>query len=529
MVYYRYYLYINVCYMESEGQGFKEMLDNEVPHGEHEEKPNKKYKTLETKNETINISSEGNILEFTPDEQVLYTSLKGKEMTTIVLGKSKDSSNPGLILKDTNSSKVFAVNAESVAKRVRKLNTDNHSGPLENAMEDPTEKSEEEKIHEQSPIQETPKAKKNGREKINSLPLELKLDKEILALIAEWKEDQGKKTKLLTAGLETAQFLHWILQEKEGVVSKKNYEKIYKLYDNETDPEIKSQAQEAYIEEQEQKEREGEKVIEKPPTEKIVKIRKDGREKINFLPLEVSLNKELKPFITEWKQKQEKKTLLFSKTEASELLDWILKEKATDISVKEYNKLQETYLDLTTDIRSEAKEKDIESQKKEQQQKDEEGINMAREKIHQVVMNENTDLNEIQKQLELHRQEIQKNFGISFDEFNTPATPADDEKIEKLLALSEKETETKKTFWGKIKNIFSSNEDTRKAQNFKKDLDDYLRITKELPDKVQIKTTGGTIGRSMIRERGLVGTSNGSIETARHTPLKRGRPPKTKV
>lgn len=38
----------------------------------------------------------------------------------------------------------------------------------------------------------------------------------------------------------------------------------------------------------------------------------------------------------------------------------------------------------------------------------------------------------------------------------------------------------------------------------------------------------------MIRERGLIGTSNGSVETARHTPLKRavpkrGRPRKTKA
>lgn len=312
------------------------------------------------------------------------------------------------------------------------------------------------------------RAKKNGREKINSLPLDLKLDKEVSALITEWKKEQGKNTKLLTGGLETAQFLHWILQEKEGAMSKKNYEKIYKLYDDETDPEIKSQAQESYIEEQEEKERKGEKIIEEPAPEEKPETKKNGREKINFLPLEVSLSKELKPFITEWKQKQEKKTLLFSKTETSELLDWMLKEKATDISAKEYNKLQEIYLDLTSDIPSDAKKMDIETQKKEQQQKDEEGIDIAREKIHQVVMNENSELNEIQKQLELHRQEIKKNFGISFDEFNTPATPADNEKIEKLLALSEKNPETKKTFWGKIKNIFGSGEDTKNAQNFKK-------------------------------------------------------------
>ncbi len=440
MVYYMYYLYINVYYMEREGHGFKEMLDDEI-------------------------------------------------------------------LDDSS--------------------VDNHETNKPNRI------NKEEK-NEEASGEEISRAKKNGREKINSLPLDLKLDKEVSALIAEWKKDQGKKTKLLAAGLETAQFLHWILQEKEGAMSKKNYEKIYKLYDDETDPEIKSQAQESYIEEQEEKERKGEKIIEEPAPEEKPETKKNGREKINFLPLEVSLSKELKPFITEWKQKQEKKTLLFSKTEASELLDWMLKEKATDISAKEYNKLQEIYLDLTSDIPSEAKKVDIETQKKEQQQKDEEGIDIAREKIHQVVMNENSELNEVQKQLELHRQEIKKNFGISFDEFNTPATPADNEKIEKLLALSEKETETKKTFWGKIKGIFQSNEDTKYAQNFKSYFDDYLRIAKELPEKVQMKTTGGTIGRSMIRERGLIGTSNGSVETARHAPLKRttpkrGRPRKTKA
>jgi hypothetical protein len=276
-----------------------------------------------------------------------------------------------------------------------------------------------------------------------------------------------------------------------------------------------------------------EKIEETSPKE-VIKTKKNVQEKINFLPLEVSLNKELKPFITEWKQQQGKKAIIFSKTETSELINWILKEKATDISAKEYNKLQDIYLEMTADSFPNTKQIELETQKKEQEEKDAQEMSIVQEKIHRAIMNEATDINEIQTQLELHRKEIKQNYGISFDEFNTPATPADAKKIEDLLALSESEVETKKTFWGKIKDVFRSNESRKNAQNFRKDFDDYLRITKELPEKIQMKTTGGTLRRSMIREGGTEYTSVGTIETTRHTPLKqespkrRGRPKKVK-
>ncbi len=79
--------------------------------------PEKPVESTEVIPDVIKISAGGKTFEFGWHQEVLYTTSKGKKLECIVLGKSKDN-NPGLILKDLETGKVFAVSADSLAKRV---------------------------------------------------------------------------------------------------------------------------------------------------------------------------------------------------------------------------------------------------------------------------------------------------------------------------------------------------------------------------------------------------------------------------
>ncbi len=68
--------------------------------------------------DSIQITAGRKTYEFGWHEQVVYTTAKGKKIECIVLGKSTDENKPGLILKDLEKGKVFALGADAVAQRV---------------------------------------------------------------------------------------------------------------------------------------------------------------------------------------------------------------------------------------------------------------------------------------------------------------------------------------------------------------------------------------------------------------------------
>lgn len=498
--------------MENEGQfnPLKEMLDEK----EHKERPDKKHehKTAEpeTAKEKIKISSGEKIFEFEPDEEVLYTSLKGKEMSTIIVDKSKDSSNPGLILKDTNSNKVFAVNAESVAKRVRKLNTDDHTDSLgdtiKDAVEDSTEKSGEEKIHDN---------KKLSDEELPSISIDLTDHYEVgsgttLATLLEdenvkeayvkWGEEigQDKKPQRLSSEKKTRKFINWAMQNTEIDFSKLLMEKKSQLPSDESEKKSKNQE---------------------------TSIKKEI--------LQIRLNKKLQPLIEQWGKENAEKGKTFKKIATKDDLeafeDWArielekIQDKKEEAQGGEPEELPSAMVDPELYAETE-----------------EEKINKTRQKITDIGR-EATGQQQAEKlqKLAQSRQNLVDFYGISLDEDGNPATPKDQNRVTKMMELA-KDEDVKNLqragLFGKIRGFFTdlgaSKKDEAQAKEFKKDFQKFNKLSAEtLTEKY---TSGGPIGRSIIRERGSVSTSVGSIETARHTPLKhlapkRGRPRKTKA
>ncbi len=96
--------------------------------------------------DVIQISSGGKTYEFGWHEQVVYTTAKGKQLDCIVLGKSKDETKPGLILKDLEKGKVFALGADAVAKRVRVSDGEIVSPSVENNKADSGQSAEDDDI-----------------------------------------------------------------------------------------------------------------------------------------------------------------------------------------------------------------------------------------------------------------------------------------------------------------------------------------------------------------------------------------------
>lgn len=96
--------------------------------------------------DVIKISSGGKTYEFGWHEQVVYTTAKGKQLDCIVLGKSKDENKSGLILKDLEKGKVFALGADAVAKRVRISDGETVSPSAENNKADSGQSTEDEDI-----------------------------------------------------------------------------------------------------------------------------------------------------------------------------------------------------------------------------------------------------------------------------------------------------------------------------------------------------------------------------------------------
>ncbi len=96
--------------------------------------------------DAIQISSGGKTYEFGWHEQVVYTTAKGKKLDCIVLGKSKDENKPGLILKDLEKGKVFALGADAVAQRVRVSDGEIVSPSVENNKSDSGQSVEDEDI-----------------------------------------------------------------------------------------------------------------------------------------------------------------------------------------------------------------------------------------------------------------------------------------------------------------------------------------------------------------------------------------------
>ncbi len=135
--------------------------------------------------DVIKISSGGKTYEFGWHEQVVYTTAKGKQLECIVLGKSNDENKPGLILKDLEKGKVFALGADAVAKRVHVSDGEIVSPRVENNKADSGQSAEGEDIdrEEKAALE---KMKKDQREVEEKKAQELS---ELLAQAGKSAED----------------------------------------------------------------------------------------------------------------------------------------------------------------------------------------------------------------------------------------------------------------------------------------------------------------------------------------------------
>lgn len=194
--------------------------------------------------------------------------------------------------------------------------------------------------------------------------------------------------------------------------------------------------------------------------------KKGKREKINFLPVEFALNKEIKPLVTEWKQSQGSKTKLFnSKLETSQFLEWIMHERATDISKKNYDAIMNLNLELTTPIENSTKKQE------------EEKMELTRDKINEIGQKEEED--EKERKLGHMRNAIQQTYNITLNEWGNPENDSDMIEIKKLTDILNGKIPEGTGFF---KRIFGgiSEKDRMKAKAFKHDVDAYMGVVNEI-------------------------------------------------
>lgn len=378
------------------------------------------------------------------------------------------------------------------------------------------------------------KVEQDSKQEFKSKLLSLRLLKETKPLIRKWETvnlKRGAIVEHISTPAEAMSFLNWARTEK-GLNIQDN-PKLYEIFNFMRDelplPE-KSQIEPP----------EAEMVLEKEESVSFHnELTRDTSESDSLLA-SIEKDHEIKNLFNQWKEETEDvigETI--SKDDVINFLDWATKEKTLEISGKLYKKLDHFRYDLEHGNSGEIAEEEQKIIVDPKVYEEAEKIEATKKRISDLPTESDILGSEAKSEkLRSHRQQIQDLYGVTLDEEGQPATPKDEAKIAKMLGLIDADVQKvqRSGFFGKVKGFFQnmgvSEKDKMIAYGFKKDLGEYTHFMLE---NVQPKyESRGPVSRSMIRERGSVGTSVGTIETARHSPIKRtapkrGRPRKAKV